>query len=126
MVIRSNGCFKLDPSKNVVRSKKFEIIEDPNFQENNFKLGKETTAIFKANVNYILKADNVPFSTIFKELNKRGIKMTLKAWQFSYSPVPPNLLLVVTFARILGVTPSQLLDPKLPEYYREIEPTEQP
>lgn len=119
MYFRSRGRFKLDESKNMVRQAAFNIIEEPNFKQNNITEAERTKVIFKANANFLMKVKNIPVRTFFRSLNNAGIKYSMNAWIYSMNTVAPNVLLIVTFARILGVTPSQLLDPSLPDYYHE-------
>lgn len=119
MYFRSRGRFKLDESKNMVRQKAFEVIQDPEFKKQNFSQADHLRVIFKANVNYLLQYKNIPVRTFFRSLNTAGVSITMNAWIYSQRTSPPSFLLVVTFARILGVTPSQLLDPDLPSYYGE-------
>ena len=87
------------------------------FKLANFDIAKNDLLIFRTNVKFIIQHCNYSIAGFFRSLNKLGIKTARENFIYgnNYNKFFPSILLIATFARLLGVSTADILSDELPE-----------
>ena len=83
----------------------------------NFEIASNDLLVFRTNVKFVIQHCNWSIAAFFRSLNKAGIKTARENFIYgnSYNKFFPSILLIATFARLLGVTTAEILSENLPQ-----------
>lgn len=83
----------------------------------NFDIASNDLLVFRTNVKFIIQHCNWSIAGFFRSLNKAGIKTARENFIYgnNYNKFFPSILFISTFARLLGVSTSDILSENLPD-----------